>query len=67
MATTGGILICISTPYFRTGGIWNHYQRYYGKEDDHVLFVTGPTQCVKGPVSAARTGLSRQVVARRYI
>jgi hypothetical protein len=40
MATTGGILICISTPYSRTGEIWNHYQRYYGKEDDHVLFVT---------------------------
>jgi hypothetical protein len=44
MATTNGILIVISTPYSRTGEIWNHYQRYHGKEDDHVLFVTGPTQ-----------------------
>jgi hypothetical protein len=44
MATTGGLLIVITTPYARTGPVWTHYEKFYGKESERVLFVTGPSQ-----------------------
>jgi hypothetical protein len=36
LATTNGLLLCISSPYARRGAMWEAYQRHYGK-DSKVL------------------------------
>jgi hypothetical protein len=45
LATTGGPLILITTPYSRKGVVWDIYRRHYGaKGDPLVLVTTGTTR-----------------------
>jgi len=37
LATTGGPLICISSPYARRGVLWQAYREHFGKDDDGVF------------------------------
>ena len=39
LATTGGPLFLLSSPYARRGELWNLYDRYYGKADDPLILV----------------------------
>lgn len=39
LATLGGKLIAISSPYSRRGELWESYRRHYGKNDDPILVV----------------------------
>jgi hypothetical protein len=39
----GAMLIGISTPYRRAGLLFDRWRRYYGKPDDDVLVVRGPS------------------------
>src|SRR5262249_4706164 len=42
LATTGGPLILITTPYARRGEVWDLYRRYYGPgADQRILCVQG--------------------------
>lgn len=43
LATTGGPLLCASSPYNRTGELWREYQNHYGVDDDPVLIWQAPT------------------------
>lgn len=43
LATTGGMLIAISSPYSKRGLIWNKYRKHYGQPGD-VLVVQGATR-----------------------
>ncbi|WP_194755711.1 hypothetical protein [Aliidiomarina indica] len=43
LATTGGLLIGISSPYAKRGLMYRKFQKHYGKNDD-VLFVKGGTK-----------------------
>jgi hypothetical protein len=36
LLTTGGPLLCISTPYAKRGELWRHFSKYFGK-DSHIL------------------------------
>lgn len=58
LATTGGPLICISSPYARRGEMWNAYRRYYGAGGDPRVLVA------KGPSRTFNPGLSQKVVDR---
>jgi len=40
----GSMLIGISSPYRRSGLLFDRWQRYYGKPDDDVLVVRGPSK-----------------------
>lgn len=42
LATLGGKLIALSSPYARRGVLWNNYHRYFGK-DSQVLVAQAPT------------------------
>ena len=42
LATTGGKLVGLSSPYARSGLLWEVYRRYYGQEGD-VLVWQAPT------------------------
>ncbi len=48
----GSMLICISTPYSRRGELWKAHERYFGREDDSVLVIEGPTQFFNPTVPA---------------
>ncbi len=39
LATTGGPLILISSPYARRGELWNLYRRHYGPEGDASILI----------------------------
>lgn len=39
LATTGGPLIIITTPYARRGEVWNIYRRHFGPEGDPLVLV----------------------------
>jgi hypothetical protein len=43
LATTNGLLLCISSPYARRGALWDAYSRHFGK-DSRVLVWKGTTQ-----------------------
>jgi hypothetical protein len=44
LATTGGMLIGISSPYRRLGLLYTKHRDYFGKDDRDVLVVKGRTQ-----------------------
>ena len=43
LATTGGMMIIISSPYSKKGLVYSRYQKHYGKDSD-VLVIKGGTQ-----------------------
>lgn len=43
LATTGGKLICISSPYARKGWCWNQYKRHYGNPRARTLVWNCPS------------------------
>ena len=43
LMTTRGMLIGISTPYRRTGLLYQKHRDYYGQDDDDILVVQGAT------------------------
>ncbi|WP_322407434.1 terminase large subunit [Idiomarina sp. PL1-037] len=44
LATLGGKLIALSSPYARKGVLYDAYRTYYGKEDKRVMVAKAPTQ-----------------------
>jgi hypothetical protein len=44
LATTGGMLIAISSPYRRTGLLHTKHRDYFGQDDDGVLVVQGESE-----------------------
>jgi len=38
------LLICISSPYARSGSVYEHHSDYYGKDDPYILVWQAPTR-----------------------
>ena len=60
LATTGGPLIVISSPYARRGELWNAYKRDYGASGDRLILVA------KGASRTLNPSLQEHVVSRAY-
>ena len=60
LATTGGPLIIISSPYAQRGELWNAYKRDYGREGDPLIVVARAASRAMNPT------LSQRVVDRAY-
>jgi len=60
LATTGGPLICISSPYARRGELWSAYRRDYGPLGDPLILVA------KAASRTMNATLSEKVLARAY-
>jgi hypothetical protein len=43
LATTGGPLVIITTPYARRGEVWNIYRRHFGPDGDPLVLVAQGT------------------------
>lgn len=60
LATTGGLLACISSPYARRGELYNTWKRDFGPNGDNAILVA------KAPSRVMNPTLSEKVVARAY-
>jgi hypothetical protein len=60
LATLGGLLICVSSPYGKRGESWNAYRRDYGPLGDPKIVVVNASSRRMNPL------LSEAVVARAY-
>lgn len=60
LATTGGMLACISSPYARRGELYNAWKRDYGPNGDPAILVA------KAPSRTMNPSLSEKVVQRAY-
>ncbi|SHF60588.1 hypothetical protein SAMN02745157_2525 [Kaistia soli DSM 19436] len=60
LATTGGPLVVISSPYARRGELWAAYKRHYGPKGDPRVLVA------KGPSRTFNPTLKQSVVDRAY-
>ena len=58
LATTGGPLVIISSPYARKGLLWETYKRHYGPEGDPLILVA------QGSTRTFNTTLPQSVVDR---
>jgi hypothetical protein len=58
LATTGGPLILITTPYARRGEVWNLYQRHFGAKGDPLVLVA------QGATRDFNPALSQKVIDR---
>jgi hypothetical protein len=58
LATTGGPLILITTPYARRGEVWNIYQRHFGAKGDPLVLVA------QGTTRDFNPALSQKVIDR---
>jgi hypothetical protein len=59
LASTGGLLLALSSPYAKKGELWNAYTEHYGKDDSDVLVW-------KASSRAMNSTLSMVAVARAY-
>ena len=60
LATTGGPLIVISSPYARSGELWNAYKRDFGANGDPQILIA------KAPSSTMNPSLPAKFIARAY-
>jgi hypothetical protein len=44
LATTGGLLLALSSPYARRGELWKQHRLHFGKDHDPILVWQAPTQ-----------------------
>lgn len=61
LATTGGPLIVISSPYARRGELYEMYRRHYAKADDPLILYA------KGPSRLFNPSLSQRFIDRAYV
>lgn len=60
LATTGGPLLCMSSPYARKGEVFEAYRRHYGPEGDPTILVAKAASKVMNP------SLSDRFIAKEY-
>lgn len=53
LASLGGRLVCVSSPYARRGAMWEMHTRYFGTEDARVLVVQGDTRAWNPTIDAS--------------
>ena len=58
LATIGGPLIAISSPYARRGALWDTYKKHYGPEGDPSILVA------RGTTREFNSGLPQSIVDR---
>jgi hypothetical protein len=52
LATAGGLLVGISSPYRRAGLLFTKFERYYGRDDPDVLVLRAPSMLLNPTIKA---------------
>lgn len=60
LATTGGPLICISSPYAKRGTLYQAYRQHFGKEDDPVLVWQGASALLNPTLSTTAIARAKE-------
>ncbi|HEY8006084.1 MAG TPA: hypothetical protein VIE66_04610 [Methylocella sp.] len=60
LATTGGTLFAIGSPYSRRGEMWDSYRRYYGPDGDPAILVAN------GPTRLFNPTIKQSIIDRAY-
>jgi hypothetical protein len=60
LATTNGLLMILSSPYRRSGLLHQRHRDYFGKDDDNVLVVTGPSEAFNPTLDRAVIDAARE-------
>ena len=58
LATTGGPLICLSTPHARVGALYDAHQKYFGRDGDVLVWVAAS--------AAMNPTLDARIIDRAY-
>jgi hypothetical protein len=58
LATTGGPLICISSPYGRKGELWTTFDKHFGQKGDKLILVA------RAPSRTTNPSLPQKVIDR---
>jgi hypothetical protein len=53
MATTKGVLLCISSPYARKGALWQAYRDHFAKDGSGVLVWQAPSRAMNPEIEEA--------------
>jgi hypothetical protein len=53
MATTKGVLLCISSPYARKGALWQAYRDHFAKDGSDVLVWQAPSRAMNPEIEEA--------------
>lgn len=53
LATTGGLLVALSSPYARRGELWRAFERHHGRNADPCLFVQADTRSLNPTIPAS--------------
>lgn len=59
LATTGGMLLVLSSPYRRSGLVFERHRDYFGRDDDDVLVVAGPSELFNPTLDKAMLAKAR--------
>jgi hypothetical protein len=67
LATTGGPLLVLSSPFARKGEVFDLYDKYYGKDDADILVVHGASRDFNAslPQAVVDRALARNPIAAR--
>ena len=60
LATTGGMLVGISSPYRQTGLLYQKHQAHYGKEDPAVLVIQSDSRTLNPSLDSAIVEAARE-------
>jgi hypothetical protein len=67
LVTLGGQLVVISTPWAKSGPLYDAFTKHFGQDDDRVLVVKAPSQALNPciPEAVVREALDRDETAAR--
>jgi hypothetical protein len=60
LATTGGMLVVLSSPYRRAGLLFQLHRDYFGKDSDDTLVVAGPSLLFNPTLDTAMIAAARE-------
>lgn len=60
LATTGGMLMVLSSPFRRSGLVFERHRDYFGKDSDDVLVVAGPSSLFNPTLDADMIEAARE-------
>jgi hypothetical protein len=63
LATTGGLLCILSSPYRKAGLLFDRHRRYFGKNDADVLVIQAPSRLLNPTLDAGMIASEREADA----
>ena len=67
LATSDGLLVCLSSPYSRRGELWRNFQKHWGNDSSTTLYWKAASRLRSGAVGVEmNASLAQRVVDRAF-